>query len=179
MRTSIRVRSVAVAIGIVICSEAAWAQKTGGPPPTGRGTTHGPPSNNPLPNMTGRSDGPALGSLNGSIYLTGNVMLDDGNPPADPVTIERVCNGTPRAQAYTDRKGRFSAQVAVGKLHIGRAGQPRLLAQPTGKAGRRIQYWLVFAPIVSPSGHVASSTTRTPARSCYTGWPMWRDRRSA
>jgi len=61
--------------------------------------------------MTGRSDGPVLGSLNGSIYLTGNVMLDDGNPPPDPVTIERVCNGAPRAQAYTDRKGRFSFQI--------------------------------------------------------------------
>jgi len=38
-------------------------------------------------------------------------MLDDGTPPPDPVTIERVCNGAPRAQAYTDRKGRFSFQI--------------------------------------------------------------------
>ncbi len=27
------------------------------------------------------------------------------------VTIERVCNGSPRAQAYTDQKGRFSFQI--------------------------------------------------------------------
>ena len=38
-------------------------------------------------------------------------MLDDGTPPPDPVTIERVCNGSPRAQAYTDQKGRFSFQI--------------------------------------------------------------------
>lgn len=38
-------------------------------------------------------------------------MLDDGTPPPDPVTIERVCNGAPRAQAYTDSKGRFSFQI--------------------------------------------------------------------
>jgi tetratricopeptide (TPR) repeat protein len=43
--------------------------------------------------------------------LVGNVMLDDGTPPPSPVTIERVCGGTPRAQGYTDQKGRFSFQV--------------------------------------------------------------------
>lgn len=110
MRTSIRMQSFAgLAIGIAISSLVVWAQKT--PPSAGGGSTHGgPPSTSP-PNMTGRSDGPALGSLNGNIYLTGNVMLDDGNPPPDPVTIERVCGGAPRAQAYTDRKGRFSFQI--------------------------------------------------------------------
>jgi len=49
--------------------------------------------------------------MNEDIYLVGNVMLDDGTPPPGPVTIERVCGGTPRAQAYTDQKGRFSFQV--------------------------------------------------------------------
>ena len=110
MRTSIRMRSVVV-LGVAISSQVVWAQKTGGPPSTGGGNAHGQPSGTLSPNMTGRSDGPVLGSLNGSIYLTGNVMLDDGNPPPDPVTIERVCNGAPRAQAYTDRKGRFSFQI--------------------------------------------------------------------
>jgi len=111
MRTSIRLRSVAgLAIGIAISFQVVWAQKTGGPPPAGGSTHGGPPSTAP-PNLTGRLDGPAAGSLNGSIYLTGNVMLDDGNPPPDPVTIERVCGGAPRAQAYTDRKGRFSFQI--------------------------------------------------------------------
>jgi tetratricopeptide (TPR) repeat protein len=43
-------------------------------------------------------------------------MLDDGTPPPDPVTIERVCNGSPRAQAYTDRKGRFSFRLGEASL---------------------------------------------------------------
>jgi tetratricopeptide (TPR) repeat protein len=43
--------------------------------------------------------------------LIGTVLLDDGTPPPDPVTIERVCGGAPRAQAYTDQKGRFSFQI--------------------------------------------------------------------
>ncbi|MCL4403055.1 MAG: tetratricopeptide repeat protein [Acidobacteria bacterium] len=38
-------------------------------------------------------------------------MLDDGTPPPDSVVIERVCNGNPRPEAYTDSKGRFSFQL--------------------------------------------------------------------
>jgi tetratricopeptide (TPR) repeat protein len=50
------------------------------------------------------------GSVHG-IYLTGKVLLDDGTPPPDAVTIERVCNGAPRAEGYTDQKGHFSFQI--------------------------------------------------------------------
>jgi tetratricopeptide (TPR) repeat protein len=53
----------------------------------------------------------AMNSPNGSIYLTGKVMLDDGTPPVGPVTIECVCNGAPRVQGYTDQKGRFNFQI--------------------------------------------------------------------
>jgi tetratricopeptide (TPR) repeat protein len=45
------------------------------------------------------------------IFLSGKVMLDDGTPPPDPVVIERVCNGVPRPEAYTDFKGHFSFQL--------------------------------------------------------------------
>ena len=46
-----------------------------------------------------------------TIFLQGKVMLDDGTPPPEPVTIERVCNGQPRPEGYTDSKGRFSFQL--------------------------------------------------------------------
>jgi tetratricopeptide (TPR) repeat protein len=110
MRMSIRMRGFAgLAIGIAISCHVVWAQK---PPPTSTGGgAPGSGSGGGNPNPTGRPTGPTSGSLNGSIYLTGNVLLDDGTPPSDPVTIERVCNGTPRAQAYTDRKGQFSFQI--------------------------------------------------------------------
>ena len=45
------------------------------------------------------------------IFLTGRVMLDDGTPPQEPVTIERICNGNARAEAYTNSKGHFSFQL--------------------------------------------------------------------
>jgi tetratricopeptide (TPR) repeat protein len=109
MQKGIRMRVVAgLAIGIAFSFQVAWAQKTGGPPanPGGPiGGTHLPPSTN------GQITGPSSPSLNGALYLSGNVMLDDGTPPPDPVTIERVCGGAPRAQAYTDQKGRFSFQI--------------------------------------------------------------------
>jgi hypothetical protein len=112
MRKSIRMRSFAgLAIGIAISFQVVWAQKTGGPPPSSGGNTTGPGTGHFPPNPNGQPTGPVTGSLNGSIYLIGTVMLDDGTPPSEPVTIERVCNGSPRAQAYTDRKGRFSFQI--------------------------------------------------------------------
>ena len=46
-----------------------------------------------------------------SVFLSGKVMMDDGTPPPEPVTIERVCNGNPRPEGYTDSKGRFSFEL--------------------------------------------------------------------
>lgn len=48
---------------------------------------------------------------NRPIFLSGKVVMDDGTPPPDSVTIERVCGSTVRPEAYTDSKGRFSFQL--------------------------------------------------------------------
>jgi tetratricopeptide (TPR) repeat protein len=45
------------------------------------------------------------------IFLSGKVILEDGTPPPDSVTIERVCNGVVKPEGYTDSKGRFSFQL--------------------------------------------------------------------
>jgi tetratricopeptide (TPR) repeat protein len=45
------------------------------------------------------------------LYITGRVVVDDGTPPPQSVTIERVCSSSVRAQGYTDQKGRFSFQL--------------------------------------------------------------------
>ncbi|MGA2741843.1 MAG: tetratricopeptide repeat protein [Bryobacteraceae bacterium] len=110
MRMSIRIRGFAsLAFGIAISSHAIWAQRTPIPPPGG--TSTGPGAGRLPPATPSQPNGPPTGSLNGGIYLIGTVLLDDGTPPPDPVTIERVCGGAPRAQAYTDQKGRFSFQI--------------------------------------------------------------------
>ena len=38
-------------------------------------------------------------------------MLENGTPPPEPVTIERVCNGNPHAEGYTDTNGSFGIQL--------------------------------------------------------------------
>jgi len=38
-------------------------------------------------------------------------MLEDGTPPPDSVTIERVCNGVVRPEGYTNSKGNFSFEL--------------------------------------------------------------------
>lgn len=131
-----------LAIGIAIFVQAAWAQKPGGPPTAG-GTTgtvggHLPPGLTPGTN--GQPTGPETETLDGSIYLTGNVLLDDGTAPVDPVTIERVCNGAPRAQGYTDQKGRFSFQIGqtagvVQDASEDASGMPGMSHAPAGMAG--------------------------------------------
>jgi tetratricopeptide (TPR) repeat protein len=45
------------------------------------------------------------------IYVSGKVVLEDGGVPPEPILIERVCNGSPRPEGYTDSKGRFSFQL--------------------------------------------------------------------
>ncbi|MDX1984255.1 MAG: tetratricopeptide repeat protein [Bryobacteraceae bacterium] len=45
------------------------------------------------------------------IFLSGKVVLEDGTAPMEQVVIERVCNGQPRPEGYTDSKGRFSFQL--------------------------------------------------------------------
>ena len=45
------------------------------------------------------------------IFISGKVMLEDGTPPPESVTIERVCGGIARPEGYTDSKGRFSFEV--------------------------------------------------------------------
>ncbi len=45
------------------------------------------------------------------IFLSGKVVLDNGEVPPEPATIIRICNGQRFPESYTDRKGGFSFQV--------------------------------------------------------------------
>jgi tetratricopeptide (TPR) repeat protein len=47
------------------------------------------------------------------VFLSGRVVLDDGTPPAERVSIERVCNGRVRRESYTDSHGLFSFQMGA------------------------------------------------------------------
>lgn len=75
-------------------------------------TNPGNPGRSPFPgqNPNDPSRFPDL-QQNRPIYLSGRVMLEDGTPPPDSVTIERVCNGVTRPEGYTNSKGHFSFEL--------------------------------------------------------------------
>ncbi|MEO8128670.1 MAG: tetratricopeptide repeat protein [Bryobacteraceae bacterium] len=113
-------------IALTVSVQGAFAQRgAGGATPTpapggstapGGGSVGGGGINNP-----GGNTNPGLGTpripqdqtqqmpeMQRSIYLSGKVLMDDGTPPPEQVVVERVCNGNPRPEGYTDSKGRFS-----------------------------------------------------------------------
>lgn len=80
------------------------------PPSQGPGTPGRQPS--PTDRQTSPTERtPFPSDMPRPVFLQGKVMMDDGTPPPDQVVIERVCNGNPRPEAYTDSKGRFSFQL--------------------------------------------------------------------
>jgi tetratricopeptide (TPR) repeat protein len=85
------------------------------PPSTAAPTTGAPNVNIPttLPSTTTapsntKPGGPAY---NPPIFLTGRVALEDGSPPPEPVTIERICGSSARAEGYTDSRGNFGIEL--------------------------------------------------------------------
>jgi len=47
------------------------------------------------------------------VFLSGKVVLDNGEVPPEPVTIVRVCNGQRFPEGYSDRRGQFSFQLGA------------------------------------------------------------------
>lgn len=104
MLLAIRNRRIAGAVlGIAIFISPGVSQRN--PPGSGSGL----PGGRTVP---GQTSTPYPDLANHGIFLSGKVTMDDGTPPPQPVTIERVCSVSQRAQAYTDSKGRFSFQTS-------------------------------------------------------------------
>ena len=97
---------------LVLCFAAPFAfSQTGGQ--TGGGTSGGSTTKT-APPVTSRPTNPQQPQDQRPIFLRGRVMLDDGMPPSESVTIERVCNGRVRRESYTDSRGQFSFQLGAG-----------------------------------------------------------------
>ena len=81
-------------------------------PSTGRGATTPSPSPTPTPGNvpSTRSQTPSNPpQAPRPIWITGRVLMYDGGPPPESVTIERLCStNSVRAEGYTDSKGAFS-----------------------------------------------------------------------
>jgi tetratricopeptide (TPR) repeat protein len=106
---------VSVALAAILVSAQVNVPKGGIPGGTtgSSGTTGGTmpgslPSTSPGASST--TTNPSVATGRGE-YFYGKVAMPDGTVPPSSVTIERVCNGSVRPQAYTDSRGEFSFQV--------------------------------------------------------------------
>lgn len=57
------------------------------------------------------------------IFIAGKVLLNDGTPPPESVTIESVCNSRIRPEGYTDSKGRFQIELGNNRTMLPDASQ--------------------------------------------------------
>jgi tetratricopeptide (TPR) repeat protein len=129
------------------------AQRTGSGGPGG-GTTGSSGTNAPSGNGTSTSSTnstPDLGSPESApIFISGKVVVDDGSPAPQNISIQRICQNNPRTVAYTDGKGHFSFQWGntsatvipdaseggfSGPLSIGGRGQGQQGAAMARRAG--------------------------------------------
>jgi tetratricopeptide (TPR) repeat protein len=96
-----------------------WAAQLSAQTTTGTGTASGTPTTGigtkaPAPSTPGGSTSttkpPTSTDISRPIFISGKVVMADGSPVPQNVTIQRVCSGTQRTVAYTDNRGRFSFQ---------------------------------------------------------------------
>ncbi len=87
-------------IVIVALSATVAAQRGGGGSNTSRPTPPRTPSTS--------NDGSVQ-----PVFISGKVLMEGGGAIAEPVAIERVCNGTARREGYTDFKGQYQFQLGT------------------------------------------------------------------
>ncbi len=105
-----------LAISLLPLNLAAQAKPSGGTGgTTGGGTTAPAPSTGSTGTTAPRPTIPNPTAPNFDImrpiFLRGKVVMDQGASITEPVPIQRVCNGIPHREGYTDSEGNFSIQV--------------------------------------------------------------------
>jgi cytochrome c-type biogenesis protein CcmH/NrfG len=132
--SQLKALTLALAAAAGLLMQPAFGQARGGgqaPPPAGGGSGGGASTSIPSSGAPGRSTTPTIPSIpnpnqqpnqqpqiNRPIFITGRVMLEDGTEPTEPVVIERVCNGSPHAEGYTDTKGYFSIELGGSRTIV-------------------------------------------------------------
>ena len=124
--------SVIVCLGQTTNRPGAGAGTT---TPTTPGVSRPSTTTNPntIPGTQNPSDMPR------PIFLTGKVILSDGNPPEEAVLIERVCGTRTIPEGYTNRKGHFSIELGRNQSAMMDAStdntDPNYGNRPMGSAG--------------------------------------------
>jgi len=63
------------------------------------------------PNTTTPATPTQTPTIQQPIYISGRVVMEDGQPAGQQVTIETVCNGVGHAEGYVDSRGYFSIEL--------------------------------------------------------------------
>ncbi len=88
--------------GLFLSGLVASGQRPTTPP---GGGMSGGASPNPMADMSP--------SLSRPVYVSGNVILQGGAVPPEPIPIERVCNGVAHREGVTDSKGEFQIELGA------------------------------------------------------------------
>jgi tetratricopeptide (TPR) repeat protein len=116
MVTAIRFAGLAV-----LAATVAFAQKGGAPSGGTGGTTSGgtggrttsPTTTTTSPTNTPNSNTNTPPTQPPPIFINGQVLMEEGGPPPDRVSIERVCSGGTYREGWTDSRGYFSIQLGA------------------------------------------------------------------
>jgi hypothetical protein len=116
-------RAIIIVAAAVLLLQPAFNQTKGGVTTpvgggagTGTGTTSIPGRTTPAISTNPQQTTPNTSqSMPVPVPISGRVMVDDGTPPPETVVIERVCNGNPRAEGYTDHRGYFSIDLGMDR----------------------------------------------------------------
>ncbi len=103
-------------------------------PNPGSTTTPFPGRTTPGQNPNERMQFPEMGPR--PIFISGKVMMDDGTAPTEQVVIERICNGSPRPEGYTDSKGNFSFELGRNQATMADASYSNVDDSFGGLSGR-------------------------------------------
>jgi Tfp pilus assembly protein PilF len=93
---------ILVLISVAVFAQPAVAQH-------GSSNSSGSSSRNNIPSRTPATPDSAAQP----IFISGKVLLEGGGALAEPVAIERICNGVTRREGYTDFKGLFAFQMGT------------------------------------------------------------------
>ena len=95
---------------VCLCGTWSWAQDQGGSGNSGGGQGSSESGRGRSQTQSGRRP-----QFQRPIFLSGQVLLDDGSAPTEQVTVELVCQGSVIRQAYASSNGNFSFQLNTGR----------------------------------------------------------------
>ncbi len=74
------------------------------------------------------------------LYLSGRVVMEDGNPPPETTIIELWCGGQRQPQEYTDKEGKFNFRVGGDRSRAIADSQRTIPGQAVGASGSDRSY---------------------------------------